>query len=259
MRGPVRRGAVPGRRPRARESESLTITARLAPGTTAGTVITNTVDASTLSPDLATANNTSSVTVTAAGDRATSTSRRVVSPTSVVAGAGDATYTITVTNQGPSTATGIVLSDPSPALAVVSGSSSRGTVHLRCPGELHHRRTARRRVGEVHARRRSPRGLRSRPDHQHRDRVRYPARSGSLDNSASATLNVTTSADLVTIKQGPAQLVPGGTGTYEITVSNTGPSTALAVALVDQLPAGIVVDQVTPDVGTCQPVVVGQH
>ena len=80
----------------------------------------------------------------------------------------------------------------------------------------------------------------------------------ALDNTASATLTVSTSADLVTIKQGPALLVPGGTGTYEITVSNSGPSTALDVAFVDQLPAGIVVDQVVPSVGTCAPVVVGQ-
>ena len=97
------------------ESESLTITARLDPATPAGTVISNTVDASTLSPDLTTANNNATVTVTAAGQQSDLNVTKVVSPTSVVAGAGGATYTITVTNQGPSTATGIVLSDPSPA------------------------------------------------------------------------------------------------------------------------------------------------
>ena len=241
------------------ESESLTITARLDPATPAGTVITNTADASTLTPDLTTANNSSSVTVTTATPQSDLNVTKVVSPTSVVAGAGGATYTITVTNDGPSTATGVELTDASPpAFTVVSGSSSRGSCTLgllvSCTiDELPVGTSARFTLDVVVPGDTAPGPI-----------INTASVSGDqqdpdvLDNTASATLNVTTSADLVTIKQGPAQLVPGGTGTYEITVSNSGPSTALDVALVDQLPAGIVVDQVVPSVGTCAPVVVGQ-
>jgi uncharacterized repeat protein (TIGR01451 family) len=52
--------------------------------------------------------------------------------------------------------------------------------------------------------------------------------------------------------------VPGSSGTYTIDVVNPGPSTARAVSLLDSLPAGIVVEQVNPLVGTCAPVVTDQ-
>lgn len=81
----------------------------------------------------------------------------------------------------------------------------------------------------------------------------------STDNRATATSAVLRSADVAVTKVAePSAFVAGGTGRYRITVANTGPSDATAVTLVDELPAGIVLDQ-APEAGTGTCTVVGQR
>lgn len=46
-------------------------------------------------------------------------------------------------------------------------------------------------------------------------------------------------ADVVATKTGPANILPGGTITYTITVTNNGPSDATNVIITDQLPTGV--------------------
>lgn len=58
------------------------------------------------------------------------------------------------------------------------------------------------------------------------------------NNSATDTDTLAPSADLSVVKTGPATLVPGQNAAYTLTVTNGGPSTAVTVALSDTLPAG---------------------
>jgi uncharacterized repeat protein (TIGR01451 family) len=58
-------------------------------------------------------------------------------------------------------------------------------------------------------------------------------------SEALATLGVTPSADLVITKSHNAALVPGGTVTYLIGVTNHGPSDVVDAHVTDQLPAGL--------------------
>ena len=60
------------------------------------------------------------------------------------------------------------------------------------------------------------------------------------DNSADAVTVVTASADLSIVKSGPATVAAGGTVSYDLVVTNDGPSEAVDVSVTDTLPAGVV-------------------
>ena len=57
------------------------------------------------------------------------------------------------------------------------------------------------------------------------------------NNTATATTNVTAAADLAVTKSGPATASAGTNATYVVTLTNNGPSTAATVSLADALPA----------------------
>ncbi|HEX6086995.1 MAG TPA: DUF11 domain-containing protein [Thermoanaerobaculia bacterium] len=59
----------------------------------------------------------------------------------------------------------------------------------------------------------------------------------SNDSSTAPTVFVVPSADLALTKSGPASAVAGTNATYVVTLRNNGPSTAFDVSLVDTLPA----------------------
>ncbi len=58
------------------------------------------------------------------------------------------------------------------------------------------------------------------------------------NNTSTDTDTLTPQADMQVVKTGPGTLVPGQDATYSITVTNAGPSTATAVSLTDTLPPG---------------------
>ena len=88
-----------------------------------------------------------------------------------------------------------------------------------------------------------------------------------LDNYAAATLTdsngalrvltdeaetwVYSESDLTIWKTGPATATAGGTISYTIVVTNTGPSYARSVDVKDQLPPGLSLDSITADGGVC--------
>lgn len=167
-----------------------------------------------------------------------------VGPPSAVAGT-QLQYTITVTNNGPSTALGVVATDRLPAgvsfvsVATTVGSCTYGQPTARdltCNlGNLASGATVTITVTALVAPDVPPGTL----------LVNEAVVSSSTadpdnaNNRVSVTTSVTASADLsVTKTDSPDPVVAGSLLTYTITASNAGPSTAHAVLLTDTIPAG---------------------
>jgi len=175
-------------------------------------------------------------TVTAQADVATTVS----GPATVLAGASY-DYTVTVTNNGPSTAVNVTVSNTLPGTVTFVSATGGGTVSggvVSFPvigslgagghGELHH----------------------------HGDR----ARQRSLTNTAASTADtadpvgtnndgtalnaivvtaVTPQSDVAVLKSGPSGAIAASSFTYTITVTNAGPSTATNVVASDVLPGNV--------------------
>ena len=77
------------------------------------------------------------------------------------------------------------------------------------------------------------------------------------NNSQTATVDVTASADLQITKTGPASVVPGTNVVYTITVTNAGPSDASSVVVTDGPPAGLTFVSNTGDCITAFPCALG--
>ena len=173
------------------------------------------------------------------------------SPDPVVAGQ-TLTYTLVVTNNGPSTATGVTVNDPLPAnLTFVSGSSSRGTVSQS-------NGTVTANVGTLASGASATITLVG---------TVSPTARGSLSNTATVTVTETdsnpanntdtepttiiASTDLAVIKTDtPDPVLAGSQLTYTIRITNNGPSTATGVTLSDPLPAGVTFVSAVPSQGT---------
>ncbi|MFN9294140.1 MAG: hypothetical protein ACK6EB_39165, partial [Planctomyces sp.] len=158
--------------------------------------------------------------------------------TTVVPGA-TTTYTITVSNAGPSTATSVSVSDSMPSWIASwtwSGNGLTGqtgnvadTISSLAPGSSM--------VYTVVAT--------VKPDATgasltNTATVSAAADTNSANNSASDTDSANVQYDVsVTKTNGTTTVVPGATTTYTITVSNAGPSTATSVSVRDSIPSWI--------------------
>ncbi|MEA2237452.1 MAG: hypothetical protein QOC81_2176 [Thermoanaerobaculia bacterium] len=149
------------------------------------------------------------------------------------------TYTIVVTNGGPSPATGTTVSDPTPVgVAFISNSSSNpGCNNTTFPCTL----------GTLNAGQSvTITSTYSVPPSYSGGAIVNTASVTSstndpsnANNSATATTNVGASADVAITKSGPATASLGSNISYTITVSNFGPSGATAVTVSDPTPPGL--------------------
>jgi uncharacterized repeat protein (TIGR01451 family) len=205
------------------ESRRITVTATVNP--LANGTITNT--ATVTSP---VAPNPPSSTVTTTLAPQANLQIQKLGPSTVVPG-NKITYTIVVTNAGPSAASVVTITDPTPAgltNPVVTGACSSFDCVIN--GGLAVNATARLTVTfDV-----------------------LPDAVGVITNTASVTspetpepptttvtTTVTPLADVGVLKTGPATVTPGAAIAYTVVVTNAGPSIATNVSVVDTLPSGV--------------------
>ena len=231
-------------------SVTMTLTGRISP--TAKGSITNTVSVSPPSgvSDTNSSNNTATDTDTLTSLVDLSVSQ-TDNKTSVVPGTSN-TYTITVTNNGPSTISSFKLTDSVPAgllnpvftpssgtynsttglwngLTLASGNSVTitltGTIDPTATGSISNTVSVS-----------PPSGL---------------SDSNSSNNSATDTDTLTPQVDLsVSQTDNKTSIVPGTSNTYTITVTNNGPSTISSLTLTNAIPAGLLNPVFTPSSGT---------
>src|SRR6185437_6181469 len=159
------------------------------------------------------------------------------------------TYTIVVTNNGPSDTPFVSVADPTPAnLTWISNSGACTTAFPCSLGAMVSGQTKTiTSTFQVPSNYTTPGTITNTatvsgvtPD------------SDSTNNSAmlSTTLGAP-SADLAITKTGPATAIPGNSISYTITVTNNGPSDAASVTVTDVTPAGLNFVSATPSAGSC--------
>lgn len=150
------------------------------------------------------------------------------------------TYTLTLRNAGPSAATNVLLTDTLPASLSYIAADSSPECAEQAAGVICS-------IGTLGVNASHPITLVTRVRPDTRTQVNNSARTdgaefdpNTANNTATAQTNVTARANLVVSKHGtPADTVAlGDVLTYTIGVTNTGPSSALAVTLLDPLPRG---------------------
>jgi len=212
-------------------------------GTTAGTIISDTATGASATHDSNPANNSATVTIgVASGTQADLSITNLASPNPVMAG-GTITYTQTVTNNGPATATTVVLSEAVPAnttfasLSVVSGSGWTCTTSApyTCSAASLVTLSSATFTFVVNV----PTTVASGTTITDTASVASATSDPNTgNNSASTSVQVANSADLsITNSASPVPVQAGGTITYTQVVSNAGPSAATTATFTEATPA----------------------
>jgi uncharacterized repeat protein (TIGR01451 family) len=205
---------------------------------------TNTATVSATSTDPNSGNNSASSTPSVGGTADLSITK-TNGVTSLVAG-GPVTYTIVALNAGPSAVTGATVADTLPGTITGATWTCSGSGGGTCPASGN---------GSINAAADLPVGasvtfiltgtVASSATGSLSNTATIAAPSGVTDpntnnNSANDTDPVQVQVALAVVKtDGSASYTPGGTATYTVTVTNTGPSLAANLTLADTLPAGV--------------------
>ncbi|GAB5403266.1 MAG: SdrD B-like domain-containing protein [Aureliella sp.] len=224
----------------------------------------------TVLPELRTSlSNTASVTTSDTGMNETNTANNTATePTAVNASvdlaitktdstdpviAGNAlTYTLTVTNNGPSTATGVTVSDVLPAgVTFTSTSSSQGS-------SANSGGTVTASLGTIAPGANATVTIVVDVDEATRTSLSNTATvtstetdSNTANNTATEPTTVNANIDLAVTKVDDIDpIAPGSTLQYTMVVTNNGPSQATGVTLNDTLPSGLTFVSATSTVGT---------
>ena len=164
------------------------------------------------------------------------------------------TYTVTVTNTGPSSATGIILTDRLPAvMSFRSATLSQGSCSLMSDVVTCNLGTID--VGANAAVVITVTPLSAESGFSVTNTASVEAvepDSDRTNNTASQSTMVARKADLsVMQKDTPDPVLEGESLTYTVTVTNNGPSQATGVVLTDTLPAAVTFVSVIPTQGNC--------
>jgi uncharacterized repeat protein (TIGR01451 family)/fimbrial isopeptide formation D2 family protein len=212
-------------------SVTITFPVTSLPGLVSGTVIDNTVDVTSVEVPVP-VSDAGDVTVSLSADLEASKS---FDPAAPVAGSRFS-YTIGVTNLGPSNATGVKLTDPLPA----------ETTFVSAPGCTEDAGTVECLVGNL--------AVGDTEEFEVTVDLAPGAAAVSntvtvsgttpdpnpLNDTATASFDATQQADMAITKQAaPAAINQGETSVFTLVVTNNGPSTAAAVTVTDPLPAGL--------------------
>src|SRR5205807_2301427 len=209
-----------------------------------GSTITNTATVSTTTTDSNAANNSSSTSATVAASADMGVTK--TGPATVTAGT-NFTYTITVTNGGPSDAQNVTVTDSLPAgttfVSESQTSGPAGAASFPAGGGPLSITFATFAAGQaavfqvvLHDNAAATSGstitntatvASSTPD------------TNPANNTSTTTATVATSADVAVTKTAPATATAGTNFTYTVSVTNNGPSDAQNVMLTDALPSGV--------------------
>ena len=233
-------------------SVNVTVTAAVAADLVDDITNTAATSADTADPDLT--NNTDTTTDPVA-PRADLVLTKTVDPIPFVPGL-PVTYTIMVTNDGPSDAAGVAVTDVLPAgVTPTSASTSAGTCTI--DGS-----TVDCDLGTIAVGASVTITIVADTDPALDTDITNGATTGSdtpdpdPDNDVdSATTDPAASADLSITKDAPAAAVGGDEITYDLVVSNAGPSTATDVVVTDDLPVGVTFLSASPSCSFADPVV----
>ena len=236
----------------------ITIVASVQASTPPGTM-TNTATVSSVTPDPDLANNSSSASTTVAASADVAITKSA-SPSSFLAGQ-PASYTLTATNNGPSDAQSVVVTDTLPSGLTFSGAvPSQGSPCSQATG------TVTCNLGDLPAGSKatvlinvtvnpSTSGTVS-----NTGTVASPTPDPDLSNNTDTIVTPVTltpvppvvSADMAITKIGaPNPVFNGNALTYTLSVVNDGPSSAQAVTVRDPLPAQFAFGSVGTTIGTC--------
>jgi len=203
--------------------------------------LTNSASSTATTGDPNLANNTNIVAVTAVIPEADLAAGK--SGPGVVFASSNLTYTVTVTNLGPSTAVGVVVTDSLPAgetfVSATGGGTTNGGVVSWALGTMVSLQVSNVTVTVIAPASGTLTNVAS---------VSSPTPDPNPTNNVSppVTTSVTPVADVSAVKSGPAGILFGTNFNYTITVSNAGPSTATGMAVTDSLPAGLVFESSLP-------------
>jgi uncharacterized repeat protein (TIGR01451 family) len=229
-------------------SDTFTVTASVGLGVANNSNITNSAGVTASTSDPNSSNNTASVTSSVTNPYSADLAVTLAGPGTVTAG-NTYTYTITLTNNGPTDALGVTLTDAMPSgLTLISEAQATGPDSFTNASSGS---TAKFTLGDmpsgntdtftVVAKVASNQGNGTTITNTAKVTETTPD-PVSTNNSSSVTSNVVNnsgSADLAVSTQGPSTVTRGQTYTFTITAKNKGTTAATSAVMTDLLPTGM--------------------